>query len=204
MSSNPDTPQDSEMPTDVSIILQRIGDGDRKASEDLLPVVYAELRDLARARIAHERIGHTLQPTALVHEAYLRLVGNNDQSHPAWDHRGHFFAAAAEAMRRVLIDHARTKGRQKRGGDRSRIPLSVIDVAESWDFQETIELDDAIEQLKQAHPEAGEVVRLRFFAGLSVEETAETTGLSTATVKRRWELGRAWLYRKLEMGREAT
>ena len=169
--------------------------GEKQAAGQLLPLVYSELRNLAERRMAHERMGHTLQATDLVHEVYVRLVGDQD---PSWANRAHFFSAAADAMRRILIDHARKRGRIKRGGGRRRVTISVADLAESQDSGEILNLDEAIRRLEEWDGEMGQVVRLRFFAGLSVEETAQALGISTATVKREWTVARAWLYRELE------
>lgn len=180
---------------DVMRILENIESGDARAADDLLPLVYEQLRRIAQQHMAQERGDHTLQATALVHEAYLRLVGPR---RIPWKNKAHFYAAAAEAMRRILLDHAKARGRKKRGGGRRRIPLSVADVAESWNLEETLSLDDALRRLVDRDPGIGEVVRLRFFAGLSIEETAEALEVSKATVKRRWEFGRTWLYRELK------
>jgi len=170
--------------------------GDAQAASMLLPLVYEQLRDLARQRMAGERTGHTLQATALVHEAYLRLVGDDKVR---WSGRNHFFFAAAEAMRRILIDHARARGGIKRGGKRKRIPLNnVLDFATDEQFPEILALDDAISRLDKVSPSVAAVVRLRFFGGLSVDETAEVLGMSPSTVKREWTFARAWLRRELE------
>jgi RNA polymerase sigma factor (TIGR02999 family) len=160
----------------------------------LLPLVYEQLRAEANRLMVGERAEHTLQPTALVHEAYLRLFG--DRQIP-WQNRAHFYAAAAEAMRRILIDHAKARGRQRRGGGKRPIPLSLADVADSWHVEEIMSLDDAVRRLEERDPALAEVVRLRFYAGLSIEETAAALGVSPATVKRRWEYGRTWLFREL-------
>ena len=167
------------------------GQSREAAMERLLPLVYDELRTLARAHLRHERPDHTLQPTALVHEVYLRLLGTTQ---PPWNDRQHFFRAAAEAMRRVLIEHARRRGRVKRGGRRVRVELGAVDLANDEDLEQLVALDDAFRRLEQQDPQAADVVRLRFFAGLSVEETAQATGLSERTVKREWAFARAWLY----------
>jgi RNA polymerase sigma factor (TIGR02999 family) len=179
---------------DVTRVLEAIERGDACAVNDLLPLVYDQLRREAQRRMADERPDHTLQATALVHEAYLRLVG--DRRIP-WQNRAHFYAAAAEAMRRILLDHAKSRGREKRGGGHKRVPLSVADVAESWNFDETLSLDEALRRLVDRDPDIGRVVELRFFAGLSIDDTAAALGVSKATVKRRWEFGRSWLYREL-------
>ncbi len=178
----------------VTRILQRAGAGEGAAMNELLPLVYEQLRRDAQNRMAGERADHTLDATALVHEAYLRLVG--DRRLP-WQNRAHFYAAAAQAMRRILLDHAKARGREKRGGGRKRVPLSVADIADSWNFEETLSLDEALRRLIDRDPNIGRVVQLRFFTGLSIDDTAEALGVSPATVKRRWEFGRTWLYREL-------
>ena len=183
--------------SDVTRILNAIESGDARATDRLLPLVYEQLRRIAQQHMAQERGDHTLQATALVHEAYLRLVGPR---RIPWKNKAHFYAAAAEAMRRILLDHAKARAREKRGGGRRRVPLSVADVAESWNFEETLSLDEALCRLGDRDPGIGEVVRLRFFTGLSIEETAEVLGISKATVKRRWEFGRTWLYREVKRG----
>ena len=162
----------------------------------MLPEVYDELRKLARARLARERQPHqTLQPTALVHEAYLRLVGPANAQ--GWASRGHFFAAAAEAMRRILINRARDKNRQKRGRDFRRVDLDQIELALETDADELLALDQALEQLAVDDKVAAELVKLRFFAGLTLRETAEAIGLSQRTAERQWAYARAWLYDRL-------
>lgn len=175
-------------------ILAAIEHGDAGAANELLPLIYDQLKREAQRRMAAERSDHTLQATALVHETYLRLVG--DQRIP-WQNRAHFYASAVEAMRRILIDHARSRGREKRGGARKRVPLSVADVAESWNLEETLSLEEALRRLMDRDPNIGRVIELRFFTGLSISDTAEALGVSKATVKRRWEFGRTWLYREL-------
>lgn len=162
------------------------------ALDRLVPLVYDELRALARSHLRRERPDHSLQATALVHEVYLRLLGGANQ--PPWNDRQHFFAAAAEAMRRILIEHARARGRQKRGGGQALIELESADLASDYDPDTVLALDDAIRRLGRQDPRAADVVRLRFFAGLSVEETAEAMGLSVRTVKREWAYARAWLF----------
>ena len=181
-------------PSEVTRILAAVGDGDHQASDKLLPLVYAELRKLAAQRMAHEPPGQTLSATALVHEAYLRLVGHGPVE---WNSRGHFFAAAAEAMRRILIERARQRGQAKRGGGRGRIPLSVAQVASDEHAVDVLALDEALGRMKKEHERMSQVVMLRFFAGLSVDDTAQALGISDMTVKRDWACARAWLYDEL-------
>jgi RNA polymerase sigma factor (TIGR02999 family) len=166
--------------------------GPRGASE-LLPQVYEQLRALAQHRMNSEASGHSLQPTALVHEVYLKLAEGNDR----FANRGHFFKVAADAMRQILIDHARSRGRVKRGGSAKKLPLSVLDLAALPEPQEILAFDDALDRLKQQAPMAAEVVRLRFYAGASVEEAAEALDVSTRTINREWTFARAWLFRVL-------
>jgi RNA polymerase sigma factor (TIGR02999 family) len=179
--------------SEVSRILSETSAGDPRAAEELLPLVYEELRKLAAVRLAGEKAGQTLQPTALVHEAYLRLVGNAEP----WSGRGHFFAAAAEAMRRILIERARGAAREKRGGDWRRIDFESIDPTTSITPDQLVALDDALERLTALDPLAGELVKLRYFAGLSLDRAAEAAGTSTATAYRHWAFARAWLYTEL-------
>src|SRR5262249_53413266 len=175
---------------EVTRILGAIGQGDPQAAAQLLPLVYDELRKLAAQRLAREKPGQTLQPTALVHEAYLRLVGEGDQR---WDDRGHFFAAAAEAMRRILIESARRKKRGKHGGDHQRVDLEEDDVAVQQPTDEILALDEALTLLAKEDPAAAQVVQLHFFAGLSIEQAALALGISRATAYRQWAYARAWL-----------
>ena len=175
-------------------VLQDVGEGRAKASDQLLPMVYEELLIIARQRLRDERAHHTLNATALVHEAYMRLVGDDTA---AWENRAHFFGAAARAMRQVLIDYARRRGRAKRGGDQRRIPLSVVDLAVEAPVEDVLAVDRAVEKLAQKDPRMAEIVQLRFYAGLSAEETAAALGLSERTVRREWSLARAWMMREL-------
>lgn len=175
-------------------VLRAASAGDSKASADLLPLVYTELRDLARSRMGHLPQGHTLEPTALVHEAYVRLVGKKD---PGWDNRGHFFAAAAEAMRQVLVDHARRKNRLKRGGGRKRIDVDDFDVPVMSPVEDILAVDEAIERLARDDPRKARIVLLRFFAGLTREETAAAMGLSVPTIDREWRYIVARLHKEL-------
>ncbi|QDU21948.1 ECF-type sigma factor [Urbifossiella limnaea] len=177
--------------SDVTRLLDAAAAGDRRAAGDLLPLVYDELRKLAAARMAAESPDHTLQPTALVHEAYLRLVGPADALR--WDNRGHFFAAAAEAMRRILVEAARRKGAEKHGGDRRRVELTDVPAAPEVDGDRLLALDAALTRLAAEDPVAARVVELRHFAGVSVEDAAAALGLSRATAYRHWTYARAWL-----------
>jgi RNA polymerase sigma factor (TIGR02999 family) len=180
---------------DVTGILHAIEEGDPKAAELLLPLVYDELRLLAAAKLAQEKAGQTLQPTALVHEAYLRLVGPAEGR--TWDSRGHFFAAAAEAMRRILIENARRKQRQKRGGTLRRVELDPAQLSYTSAAEDLLDLNDALECLAAEDPQAAQFVKLRYFAGLSIEEAAEMVGLSRSAACAHWAYARAWLHRRL-------
>ena len=176
-------------------LLDQAQQGDASAAARLLPLVYEQLRGLARSRMKSERAGHTLQATALVHEAYLKLLGNRDIR---WSSRSHFFFAAAEAMRRILIDHARARGGPKRGGARKRVPMNnVLDLAMEDRFPEFLAVDEAISRLEKESPDLAQIVRLRFYGGLSVDETAHVLGVSASTVRRNWTFARAWLKRQL-------
>jgi RNA polymerase sigma factor (TIGR02999 family) len=182
--------------SEITRILSAIDQGDPHAASQLLPLVYDELRKLAAHKLANETPGQTLQPTALVHEAYLRLVASplgERQEEPPWDSRGHFFAAAAEAMRRILVDSARRKKRAKHGGDRQRVDFDDQDVPVRPPPDEIIALDEALTRLAEEDPEASQVVQLHFFAGLSIEQAAEALGVSRATAYRHWSYARAWL-----------
>jgi RNA polymerase sigma factor (TIGR02999 family) len=181
--------------SDVTRILSQIESGDPSAAEQLIPLVYEELRKLAAARLAHEQPGQTLQATALVHDAYLRLVDVEQAQH--WNSRGHFFAAAAEAMRRILIERARGKAREKRGGDWQRVNFEELDAATSLSPDQLVALDDALERLAKLDAHAGELVKLRYFAGLGLDQAAEALGISTATAYRHWAYARAWLQTEL-------
>jgi RNA polymerase sigma factor (TIGR02999 family) len=181
--------------TDVTLILSQIESGDPSAAEQLLPLVYDELRKLAAARLAQEKPGQTLQATALVHEAYLRLVSHDEPQQ--WDGRGHFFAAAAEAMRRILVDRARAKGRIKRGGALNRLDIDSLDLATQATPDQLLAVDEALARLAQDDPPAAQIVQLRYFAGLTVEEAGEALGISTTTAYRHWNYARAWLHNEL-------
>ena len=184
---------------EVTRILSAVEQGDPHAAAQLLPLVYEELRKLAAQRMAKEAPGQTLQATALVHEAYLRLLGTREVP---WSDRAQFFRAAADAMRRILIDHARAKGTIKRGGGRRRLPLDVLDLACEALFPEAVAIDDAVSRLQEFSPTVAEVVRLRFYAGLSEAETALALAVSERTIRREWTYARAWLFR--EMGEESS
>jgi len=181
--------------SEVTRILSAIDQGDPHAAEKLLPLVYDELRKLAAAKLAQEKPGQTLQATALVHEAYLRLVGNESDVH--WNSRGHFIAAAAEAMRRILVDNARHKKTEKHGGQRKRIDLSQAEPMTDADLDSLLDLDQVLTALAVEDPEAAEVAKLRLFAGLSVEEAAQALGTSRANAYREWAYARAWLHARL-------
>jgi RNA polymerase sigma factor (TIGR02999 family) len=185
---------------DLTQLLDAAAAGDRQAAADVLPLVYAELRQLAAARLAREGPGHTLQPTALVHEAYLRLVGDQE-----FDGRGHFFAAAAEAMRRILVESARRKGRVKRGRDHRRVEFGEYAVVTGDSpADEILALDEALTRLAAEDPESARVVQLHFFAGLSIEQAAEALGVSRATAYRQWSFARAWLRCAMDSEDEAN
>jgi RNA polymerase sigma factor (TIGR02999 family) len=184
-----------DLMTGVTRILSAIEQGDPSAAAQLLPLVYEELRKLAAERVAQERPGQTLQATALVHEAYLRLVDTEKAQH--WNSRGHFFAAAAEAMRRILVEGARKRGRLKRGGDRQRLDLDALQLSVRGAADEFLALDEALTEFAQKHPDKAELVRLRYFAGLTVAEAARALGISTSTADRHWTYARAWLYRRI-------
>jgi RNA polymerase sigma factor (TIGR02999 family) len=182
--------------TELTRILHRIEKGAPHAAEQLLPLVYDELRQLAAHRLAHEKPGQTLQPTALVHEAYLRLVGA-DPKQP-WDSRGHFFAAAAEAMRRILVERARRKRRIRHGGGLRRVDLPDVETVASAEDEQVLLLDEALTRLAAARPQAAKLVQLRFFSGLTVDEAATMLGLSPRSARRLWVFARAWLRRDME------
>jgi len=185
--------------SEITHILSAIEQGAPCAAEQLLPLVYDELRRLARQKLAREKPGQTLQATALVHEAYTRLVGGGEAEgqEPRWDSRGHFFAAAAEAMRRILIDRARKKRSQKCGGDRKRIDIDAVEAATQATPDQLLALDDALAKLAREDPAAARLVGLRYFAGLSVEEAGKALAMSIATAYRHWKYARAWLHSEL-------
>jgi RNA polymerase sigma factor (sigma-70 family) len=204
--------------TDITHILARVESGDAQAIEALLPLVYDELRKLAAAKLAHEQPGHTLQATALVHEAYLRLVGNQGNrgqetgdskkdrasspvpcslSPVSFDSRGHFFAAAAEAMRRILVESARRKRRLKHGGDWDRVEVEIAELPTRMDAAELIALDEALEKLRQQDAVKAQLVTLRYFGGLTIEQAAQVLKISRVTAHRYWTFARAWLHREI-------
>ena len=180
--------------SDVTHILNAIERGDAKAADELLPLVYEELRLLAAQKLSHESPGHTLQATALVHEAYIRLVGSEAQG---WRSRTYFFGAAAEAMRRILVENARRKRRLKRGGDRLRVELQDDDLPTEDRSDDLVALDEALTELAKTDPAKAELVKLRYFAGLTMEQAADVLGISPATAKRQWVYARAWLYGRI-------
>lgn len=182
----------------ITQILDRLDSGDSDAARELLPMVYEELRKLAAARLRHERPDHTLQATALVHEAWLRVVGDGQGNDKKWNSRGHFFSAAAEAMRRILVDHARAAMADKRGGDRNRIQLETWNHPAAERPEKLLELDEALQKLSQQDEVKAELVKLRFFAGLTVKDAAAALNISTATAERNWTYARAWLHAEMQ------
>lgn len=186
--------------SDVTQILQAIEHGDVRATNELLPLVYEELRRLAAHKMTNEAPGHTLQPTALVHEAYLRLVGPGQSQQ--WDGRGHFFAAAAEAMRRILVESARRKKRLKHGGELERVDMDAVDLALPLPDDELLSLDEAIDRLATVDSRAAEVVKLCFFVGLTQEQAGKELGISLATAERLWSFARAWLFQEMQKTRD--
>ncbi len=188
--------------SDVTIVLNAIERGDAQAAAELLPLVYSELRRLAAQKLAQEKPGQTLQATALVHEAFLRLVGQRNEQR--WDSRGHFFAAAAESMRRILVESVRRKRRLKRGGDLNREELFDIEASDALPVDDLLALDDALDRLAMEDAQKAELVKLRFFAGLSVAEAARCLGISRATAVRHWAYARAWLYDRIHRDVESS
>jgi RNA polymerase sigma factor (TIGR02999 family) len=183
--------------TNVTQLLEAANRGDRQAAADLLPLVYDELRKLAAAKMAHEKQGQTLDATALVHEAYLRLVGDQQ-----FDGRGHFFSAAAEAMRRILVDRAREKTAEKRGGGLSKLNIDDIDLVASTTPDQLLAIDEALARLEARDSAAGQLVKLRYFAGMTIEDAAQALGISLATAYRHWKYARVWLYSELQNNSE--
>ena len=188
--------------SEVTQILEAIQHGDSKAAEELLPLVYQELRKLAAHKMANEAPGHTLQPTALVHEAYLRLVGSGQPQQ--WEGRTHFFGAAAEAMRRILVESARRKKRLKHGGKLERVELDEAGLASPMPDEELLALDEALDRLSTVDSRAAEVVKLCFFIGSTQEQAAKELGVSLSTAERLWSFARAWLFREMQKTRDAT
>lgn len=180
--------------SDVTVILQAMGRGEERTLDELLPLVYEELRHLAASRMAQESAGHTLQPTALVHEAWMRLVGDGDRT---WKNRAYFFGAAAEAMRRILIESARHKSRLKYGGGQERLNIEDVDLAGTTPDEKVLLINDALEQLEKEHPERSRVVVLKYFGGLTNKEVAELLGIGERTVDRHWVCAKEWLFRKV-------
>jgi RNA polymerase sigma factor (TIGR02999 family) len=180
---------------DITLLISRMREGDPQAADELLPRVYEELRQLARAKLRQEQPGLTLQATALVHEAYLRLM--TPEGEVQWQSRGHFFSAAAEAMRRILVEGARRRKRLKHGGDREREPLAEDAIAAPEVDADLLELDAALEDFAAEHPRKAELIKLRYFAGLTQPEAAEALGISLATAERDWAYARAWLFRRV-------
>jgi RNA polymerase sigma factor (TIGR02999 family) len=189
-------------PLDVTNILAEAERGDPDAARQLLPLVYEELRRLAAQKVAGERVGHTLQATALVHEAYMRLVGGAPGERPAqrWENRRHFFGAAAEAMRRILVEAARRRESQKRGGGRIRHDLDAVEIAAPQPDEDVLALDEALARLSEQDPAAAEVVKLRYFAGLTLPECAQVLAISPRTADRLWAYAKAWLLDQLTAG----
>lgn len=187
-------------PLNVTQLLIGWGSGDKEALDKLLPVVYDELRKQAARYLRRERAGHTLQTTALIHEAYLRLV---DQKNVHWQNRAQFFGLAAQLMRRILVDHARTKKRAKRGGSDIRVSLTGAKILAKSDDLDVVALDEALDRLAEIDERQSKIVELRFFSGLTVEETAEVLSISPATVKRDWSMAKAWLHRELSSNEQS-
>lgn len=179
---------------DVTILLEAIERGEDKAPEELFPLVYEELRKLAAARMAQESAGHTLQPTALVHEAWIRLVSDENRT---WKNRAYFFGAAAEAMRRILIESARRKARLKHGGGQERLNVEDVELADTTPDEKMLLINDALQQLEAEHPERGRVVVLKYFSGLTNKEVAQLMGIGERTVDRHWVCAKTWLFRKV-------
>ena len=186
---------------DITQILSRIDQEDPSAAEQLLPLIYEQLRKLAAAKMAQEKPGQTLQPTALVHEAYLQLVERSNIQH--WNSRGHFFAAAAEAMRRILVDHARNKLRLKRGGNLQQRELNPVDLIAMESPEKMLVIDDALDTLAANDPQAAELVKLRYYAGFSIPEAAELIGISRSTAYEHWAYAKAWLRRQIDSGHDS-
>lgn len=185
--------------SEITFALQAIGLSDPRASEEILPLVYNDLRRHAGVQMAREAAGQTLQPTALVHEAWLRLVGGGD-GNERWQNRAHFFGAAAEAMRRILIENARRKSRLKRGGDQVRLDVDKLELAETTPEEKVLLIDEAVERLKAQDPERAQVVVLKFFGGFTNEEVAASLGVTERTIERHWAYAKAWLFQSIRAG----
>jgi len=184
--------------SDVTVILHDLGQGKSAAMEDLLPLVYDALRELAAARMAQESAGHTLQPTALVHEAWLRLVADKDRN---WQNRAYFFTAASEAMRRILIDHARRKARLKHGGGQERLNIEGLELGAPSQDEKMLLVNDALEQLEQKDPERARIVLMKYFGGMTNAEVAQTLGIGERSVYRHWTCAKIWLLEKIREGK---
>ncbi len=187
--------------SDVTCILERAQAGDPSAADELLPVVYEELRRLAAAKMANEAAGQTLQPTALVHEAWLRLVGNENQQ---WNGRAHFFGAAAEAMRRILVENGRRKRAVRHGGGQAKLDIHELELASPAPDDELLAVNDALEKLAVRDRKKAELVKLRYFVGLTTEEAAQVLGISVPTADRWWNFSRAWLFEEIERGQKGS
>ena len=183
-----------ETVSDITLVLQAIGRGDGRASEQLLPLVYGELRRLAAARMAQERPGQTLQATALVHEAWLRMVADGDRT---WENRAHFFSAAAEAMRRILIENARRKSRLKRGGGQLRVDIDELNLAAATPDDKILLMNEALERLEAEDAEKARIVVLKFFGGMTNHDVAKTLGVTERTIERQWAYAKAWLFQNI-------
>jgi RNA polymerase sigma factor (TIGR02999 family) len=192
-----DQPPDNVSRATITSLLSEASAGNSQAAVDLLPLVYAKLRAMAARKMGQERAGHTLQATALVHEAYLRLVDDTSIAGRQWDGRWHFFAAAAEAMRRILVENARRRGRLKRGGDAQRVSLDAMELAVDDPSPNLLALDEALLELEQKHPAKAQLVKLRYFAGLTMDEAAQALGISPRTAGRAWSYARAWLFARI-------
>lgn len=180
---------------DFTQVLHSASQGDDRSAESLLPLVYEELRRLAYSRMAKESANHTLQPTALVHEAWLRMVNDDERT---WHNRAYFFSAAATSMRRILVEHARAKARLKRGGDQQRKDVNLVDLAEPLPDEKILLVEDALKQLEMAHPKWAQVVVMKYFGGMLSKEVAETLGIGERSVERYWACARAWLYKRIQ------
>lgn len=189
------------MPADVTRLLNAIEQGDPAAANELLPLVYDELRRLAAVKLSREQPGQTLQATALVHDAWIRLTGDEPQQ---WDGRRHFFFAAAEAMRRILVDKARRRQRVRHGAGLQRVDIDEVEIADSAQENQLLDVDEALAKLEREHPSKAAIVKLRYFVGMTAPETAEALGLSVATVERHWSFAKAWLFKEFQQARLAV